>query len=161
MPGNIVIRGDGVAALCCVRLLGQAGLGVTVGGPARPKLPAIMLSEGTQKLLQDVFDRPDMFEGMTRIRNRMVAWGPGSKPMELPHSAVVLSEQELLKRIPQPHAGDSPEPREGQASWTIFASRPLPQAVEEHHFGSRIASVAAVKLKEQVAGGRLLDRISR
>ncbi len=149
MPGNIVIRGDGVAALCCVRLLEQAGLGVTVGGPARPKLPAIMLSEGTQKLLQDVFDRPDMFEGMTRIRSRMVAWGPGSKPMELPHSAVVLSEQELLKRIPQPHAGDSPEPREGQASWTIFASRPLPQVVEEHHFGSRIASVAAVKLKNK------------
>ena len=147
MPGNIVIRGDGVAALCCIRLLGQAGLGVTVEGPARPKLPAVMLSEGTQKLLQDVFDRPDIFEGLTRIRNRIVAWGPGSRPMELPHSAVVLSEQELLERIPQPHTQDSLKHREGQAAWTIFATRPLPQAVEEHHFGSRIASAAAVKLK--------------
>ena len=149
MPGNIVIRGDGVAALCCIRLLGQAGLGVTVEGSARPKLPAVMLSDGTQKLLQDVFDRPDIFNGVTRIRSRIVAWGPGSKPMELPHSAVVLSEQELLERIPQPHTQDSPKSREGQAAWTIFATRPLPQEVEENHFGSRIASVAAVKLKRK------------
>lgn len=149
MPGCIAVRGDGIASLCCVRLLGQAGLSVSAEGPVRPKLPAIMLSEGSQKLLQDVFDQTDLFDGLTRVRKRIVAWGQGAKPIVLPHSAVVVSEQGLLDRIPHPGIPEPGEHRESQTAWTIIAARPLPQSVEEHHFGSRIATAAAVKLRIQ------------
>jgi hypothetical protein len=146
MPGNIVVRGDGTAALCCTRLLSQAGFRVSLEGPARPRVPAVLLSEATQQLLRDVFNRSDLFEGLTRVNRRIVAWGQDAKPLALPHSAVVISEQELLRRIgqaevPEP-SGDS-EP----TGWAIFAAPPLSGEVQERHFGSRFASVAAVKLK--------------
>ena len=64
MPGRIVVRGDGVAALCCSRLLREAGLSVGGEGLARAKLPAIMLSERSQKLLSDIFERQDLFDGL-------------------------------------------------------------------------------------------------
>jgi hypothetical protein len=145
MPGEIVVRGDGIAALCCSRLLGQAGFRVTLEGPPRPKVPAVLLSEGTQKLLQDVFDRSDLFKGGTRVNQRIVAWGKDAKPIALPHSAVVLSEQALLGTIRQPEmtAQRVSEP----TGWTIFAAPPLGNGVNERHFGSRVANTASVKLK--------------
>ena len=146
MPGNIVVRGDGIAALCCSRLLGQAGLEITSDAPARPKVPALLLSDTTQKLLEDVFDRSDLFDGLTRVTRRIVAWGKDSKPVALPHSAVVTSEQELLNRIRE---ADAPELSVDSApsGWSIFAAPPLPGDVKERHFGSRSASAAAVKVK--------------
>jgi hypothetical protein len=141
-----VVRGDGIAALCCSRLLGQAGFRVTLEGPARPRVPAVLLSEGTQKLFQDVFDRTDLFEGLTRVRRRIVAWGPDAKPIVLPHSALVISEQELLDRIRQPEMSESNADPEREAGWEILAATPSGD-YKEHHFGSRFASVAAVKLK--------------
>jgi len=146
MPGNIVVRGDGIAALCCSRLLSQAGFGVSLEGPARPRVPAVLLSEGTQKLLQDVFNRSDLFEGLTRVNRRIVAWGKEAKAMALPHSAVVISEQELLRRI-RPAEVREPGVDSGPTGWAIFAAPPLSGDVKERHFGSRFASVAAVKLK--------------
>jgi hypothetical protein len=146
MPGNIVIRGDGIAALCCSRLLGQAGFRATLEGPARPKVPALLLSETTQKLLQDVFNRPDLFEGLTQVKKRIVAWGREAKPVALPHSAVVMSEQELLHRI-RPAGGAESSVDSAPTGWSIFAAPPLPQNVTERHFGSRFAGVASAKLK--------------
>jgi hypothetical protein len=146
MPGEIVVRGDGIAAQCCSRLLVRAGFRVIREGPARPKVPALLLGEGAQKLLQDVFDRSDLFEGLTPVSRRIVAWGPESKPTALPHSAVVVSEQELLDRIRPSEAPDSSvDP--AATGWTIFAAPPLGSDVKELHFGSRFASVASVKLK--------------
>jgi 2-polyprenyl-6-methoxyphenol hydroxylase-like FAD-dependent oxidoreductase len=145
MPGEIVVRGDGIAALCCARLLSRAGFQVTLEGPARPKVPAVLLSEGTQKLLQDVFDRSDLFEGATRVNQRIVAWGKDAKPTALPHSAVVLSEQALLNHIRQVEV---PEPKVSeQTGWSIFAAPPLGNGVNERHFGSRVANTASAKLK--------------
>jgi hypothetical protein len=146
MPGNIVVRGDGIAALCCSRLLSQAGFHITSDAPARPKVPALLLSETTQKLLEDVFDRSDLFDGLTRVTRRIVAWGKDSKPVALPHSAVVTSEQELINRIRQ---ADVPalDVDSAPAGWSIFAAPPLPGNVKERHFGSRSAGAAAVKVK--------------
>ena len=45
MPRVLVIRGDGVAARCCLRLLDQIGFRVQLESVERPKLPAIMLGE--------------------------------------------------------------------------------------------------------------------
>jgi len=145
MPGNIVIRGDGIAAMCCSRLLGQAGFRSVLEGQARARVPAVLLSEGTQKLLQDVFDRTDLFEGLTRVTKRIVAWGKDAKPMVLPHSAVVVPEQELLNRI---RPADAPELAGSEPTgWAIFAAPPLPGDAPDVHFGSRFANAAAAKLK--------------
>src|SRR5262245_17365372 len=98
---GVLIRGEGIAATCCLTLLGGAGIPISVEKVERPKLPAIMLGELTQKLLRDVFHRADIFEGLPQIRRRVVAWGRESGPSMLPHSAVVVSESELLYRIRQ------------------------------------------------------------
>src|ERR1051326_9410843 len=98
----VLIRGQGIAGSCCLRLLRDAGLRITVEALRRPKLPAIMLGETTKKLLRDVFNREDLFKGFPRISKRVVLWGPKTEPVTLPHSAVVGSEHELLERV---HAG--------------------------------------------------------
>jgi hypothetical protein len=143
---SVLIRGEGVAASCCAHLLSRGGLPSIVETGDRPRVPAIMLGEATQKLLADVFDRRDLFDGLPRINKRIVAWGQNSAPIALPHSAVVISEEGLLDRIqsglPRPNPSSGREP-----AWTIFAARPLPRSSEEHHFGSRMASASAVKLK--------------
>src|SRR5712691_10813173 len=95
----VVIRGDGVAAYCCAHLLRGAGLRVAVQRPDQSRLPAIMLSEATQALLRDVFEQEDLFRDLSRIQKRVVAWGPNSQPLELSHSAIVVSEEILLERL--------------------------------------------------------------
>jgi len=100
-----------------------------------------MLGETAQKLLQDVFEFPDLFAGLPRVRTRVVAWG--AAPVAVPHSGVVISEQALLDRIDRVvHAAGPLE-----SDWTIVAARPLPDRVEEHAFGTRVARVAEVILK--------------
>jgi hypothetical protein len=115
-------------------------------GPPRPRVPAVLLSESSQQLLRDVFNRSDLFEGLTRVNRRIVAWGQDAKAKALPHSAVVISEQELLQRI---HRVEVPEPGVDSAptGWAIFAAPPLSSDIKERNFGSRFASVAAVRLK--------------
>jgi hypothetical protein len=144
-PG-VLIRGEGVAACCCAHLLSRGGLPFGVETGDRPRVPAIMLGEATQKLLADVFDRRDLFDGLPRINKRIVAWGKNSTPIALPHSAVVVSEEGLLDRIQSglspPNPSSIPEP-----TWTIFAARPLPRSSEQHNFGSRMATASAVILK--------------
>jgi len=142
----VLIRGAGVAGSCCSRLLGEAGLHVSVERLRRPKLPAIMLGEMTQKLLLDVFGREDLLAGLPRISRRVVAWGRGCESLTLPHSAVVVSEQELLDRIQQGLAQSEPMKCE-DPDWTILASAPLGPSSVEHHFGSRLAAASPVKLR--------------
>src|SRR4051812_50070261 len=96
---TVLIRGEGVAASCCARLLDRAGLPLAFETVNRPKLPAIMLSDGTQQLLAGVFERSDLFERLPRISKRVVLWGARAEPMSFPHAAVVISEQTLLSRI--------------------------------------------------------------
>src|SRR6516164_6971516 len=140
---SVLIRGEGIAGSCCSRLLDNAGVHIAMEALHRPKLPAIMLGETTQKLLRDVFGNEDLFAGFPRISSRVVLWGPSAEAITLPHSAVVVSEKELLDRI---HSGwetresaeyDSPD-------WTVFASIPLPPSSVEHHFGSRPARASSV-----------------
>jgi hypothetical protein len=139
------IRGGGVAGRGSAHLLARAGFQTVVESINRPRVPAIMLSETTQKLLQDTFDRPGLFRDLPRIRKRIVTWGAGAQPLTLPHSAVVISEHELLERIcAQPISDDQTESED--AGWTIFTVRPLPSGAEELPFGSRIATSSRVVL---------------
>ena len=143
MP-QVVIRGDGVAAYCCAHLLDRAGFSVQLVAVDRPRLPVIMLSGHALTLIRDVFERPDLFENAPRIQKRIVAWGPGSQPASLDHSAVVVGEEQLLAEL-RP-ALTQRDRLSGEAAWTIYASRPLPFPVTEHRFGSRIASAVPVAL---------------
>lgn len=151
---SVRIRGEGVAASCCAHLLHRAGLAVARELGGRPRVPAVMLGETAQKLLGDVFERTDLFDGATRVRRRIVAWGANAAPLTLAHSSVVVSEDALLDRI---HAGlDAPEAATEMAAadsdWTIFAARPLPEGVALHHFGSRLARASTVRLTAPDSG---------
>jgi len=172
------IRGTGVAASCCAHLLGSAGFRVCLAESPRPRIPAILVSEAAQALLRDVFGLPDLFDGLFRIDRRIVAWEPGSAPVTLPHQAVVISEEALLellldRRIVAWESESAPvklphqavvisedallellRPERGEsapadvAGWTVYTSRPLPESVEQHRFGSRTASLVPVDLKD-------------
>lgn len=109
----------------------------------RVGLPALMLSEKTQVLMREVFDRDELFAGLPRIETRVVAWGRDAEPRSFPHSAVIVSEQELLARLRPPTA-------EGQCDvppdWTILASRPFSSPSVERRYGSRVATLVPVGL---------------
>jgi hypothetical protein len=142
----VLIRGDGIAAFGCLRLLGTAGVPVAMERLGRPKLPAIMLGDATQKLLCDVFGRADLFAGLPHIRRRVVSWGSEkSKPLTLPHSAVVVSEDELWRRI-QEVLPETIDINDKHFKWTIFASTPLERPCSERHFGSRWATASPCHL---------------
>ncbi len=142
MP-RVVIQGEGVAARCSGLLLSRAGFGISTVSSGRPPLPAIMLSEAAVSLMRDVFGQPNLFLNSTRILRRIVQWGPDSEPRTLDHSAVVVSEQELLADL-----GALPS-ESGAADWTVCASRPLPADVAEYRFGGRSATAFPVDLTSE------------
>ena len=142
---SVLICGGGVAACCAAHLLRRAGIPSIVEKLARPRLPAIMLGQTTQKILEDIFERRDLFEGCHRIQRRVVAWVEGRDPISVPHSAVVLSEQALLDRIelrPAPNIKDVP----GEPEWRIITSHSSAGSSAEHHFGGRMAAASPVEL---------------
>jgi len=143
---TVSIRSGGIAACCCSRLLRQGGIPLVVERVDRPRLPAIMVSQTTQKLLVDVFQKSDLFTGLHQIRRRIVLWGGNPKPVVVSHAALVVSEQALLDRLQLDAAPDDSR-HSGESTWTIFTSHPLPQSSVEHSFGSRMATAYAIKLK--------------
>jgi hypothetical protein len=104
-----------------------------------------MLGQTTQKILEDIFERHDLFEGCHRIHRRVVAWAAGRAPISVPHSAVVLSEQALLDMIElRPAANIEDVPREPE--WKIITSHSNADSSAEHHFGRRMAAASPVRL---------------
>jgi hypothetical protein len=146
MNDTVLVRGDGVAAACCVRSLSAYDLPVSIVRAGRPKLSAVLLGEATQSLLTDLFMDKELFAGLPRIRKRVVAWGPGSQPTVLPHSALVISEHDLLERlwarVPKPI-----EINQDTVAWEIISSRMEDPGRDERRFGSRSAFVSNVQLK--------------
>src|ERR1041385_1459117 len=142
----IVVRGDGVAASACAYLLQGAGFAVSMQRTSRPYLPALMLSASSQALFHDILKLRDAFSSLPRIQKRVVKWGPRSQTVALPHSAVIVSEQFLLEMI-QPKLCCLNPTSNDVVDWTIISSRPLPDAVIEHGFGSRNTTFVRVKLQ--------------
>ncbi len=154
---RVEIRGGGAAAACCGHLLRQAGGAVRITATDRPRIPAILISQATQALLSGVYQQPQMFDGLPRINRRTVQWGRSASMVTLPHSAVVISEGELLKRI---HPAEGATEETGEAGWTIYASRPLPPGTGELTFGTRMAAalpVARTNSADEVAIESLED----
>ena len=139
----MIIRGDGVASYCCAYLLSKAGFRIDLEPVDRPRLPVILLGDQALALVRDVFDQPGLFEDAPRIAKRVVVWGPNAAPIEVEHSAVVVSEEMLLDALRPAIRSDGKD-----AAWTILATRPIPAPAIEHCFGSRTASAVPVTLKE-------------
>ncbi|MBV9772219.1 MAG: hypothetical protein JOZ32_21785 [Bryobacterales bacterium] len=123
--------------------MNKAGFRIDVEHLDRPRLPVILLGDQALALIREIFDRPGLFHNAPRIRRRVAAWGHEAKPVSLEHSAVMVSEQMLLDAI-RPSVGGAGH---RDATWTILATRPLPELTDQHAFGSRSASVAPVTLQ--------------
>ena len=139
-----------MAAYCCAYLLTKAGFRIDLQPVDRPRLPVILLGEQALALIRDIFDQPGLFSDQPRIRKRFVAWGTNAAPLAMEHSAVALPEEALLESIRPAGVGTSADAARTSAcaDWTIFAAPPLPAAVVQHRFGSRMASAVAVTLKD-------------
>jgi len=59
-----------------------------------------MLGESAIALARDIFDQPTLFRHAHRIHRREVAWTRSEEPVTFEHSAVVVSEEELLSELP-------------------------------------------------------------
>lgn len=140
---HVLIRGDGAAARCCAHLLSREGVSCWAEPAVRPRLPAIMLGEQAQKLIADIFGFDRTFDHLPRIRKRIVSWGANDSTVAVEHSAVVISEEDLLDRLPPLPFAAGP----GAYSWTVRASQPLSAETVEQRCGSRMASAVPVALK--------------
>ncbi len=98
---NIAIRGNSAAGWCCAHLLRDAGFKPVVERTDRPGVPAIMLSQAALTLIRDVFGKPDLFRAAPPIKRRGGQVGKNLPPVriEFDHSAVVVSERELLAEL--------------------------------------------------------------
>ena len=145
MSDTVLIQGDGIAACSCARLLRSNGFGVALAKTARSKLPTILVSESTQLLLRDVFEDGDLFRGFPQIRKRIVSWGRQSRTQTIPHSAVAVSEEELLSRL-WPRVPTCVGMEEKDPGWTIVTSRASDLLPYDCKFGSRNAFAISVRL---------------
>jgi len=145
---RILVLGGGLAARCCLQLLQGQGYSASQGAetPSRRAL-SILVSQSTQTLLVDVFKSQDLFVGLPRIRQRVVAWA-SREAATLPHEAVVISESALLDRLSSRlGAARSTEP-ETHSGWTILTSQSadVPTLGAARNFGVRTARVHPVDL---------------
>jgi len=146
MTSRIAIHGQGIAACCCATLLREELATIVSPDTSRPRLPAVLISDGTQALLREIFRNERLFAGLPTIRRRVVAWN-GAKVETFPHSAVVVGEQAIGERLQGPVPA-WPADRLDGVEWNIFTSRRSDELAPEMRFGSRIAAVQEVKLRE-------------
>jgi hypothetical protein len=146
MTSRIAIHGHGIAACSCAILLREQRASIVPAGTSRPRLPVVLISDGTQALLREIFKNEKLFAGLPTIRRRVVAWN-GAKVETFPHSAVVVGEQAIGERLQGPVPA-WPADRPDGAEWNIFTSRRSDKLVPEMRFGSRMAAVMEVTLRE-------------
>jgi hypothetical protein len=146
MTARIAIHGEGIAAFCCATLLREQRATLIPTDTSRPRLPAVLISNGTKALLRDIFQDEKLFEGLPKIHKRVVAWN-GVDAETFPHSAVIVRGQAIWEclqaRLPAPSSNTG-----GQAAWNIFTSKVSEELAPELRFGSRVASVAEVSLRK-------------
>lgn len=145
---SVLIRGDGIAAACCAHLLRKAGLQARIERSARPKVPALLVSDPALALMRDVFGRPDLLHSHRRVQRRVVAWG-AAPPASLPHGAVAIAEADLLDSL---RVGDEPDSTTAP-DFVIHAAGAPPEGSARRRFGDRAASSAEVRLLDPADSG--------
>jgi hypothetical protein len=101
-----------------------------------------MLSDAAVALIESVFERQNLFASAPRIRKRIVVWGPNAKPALLDHSAIAISEEQLLKALGNPPA---PPNNFAEPDFTIRAAGDLAC----RKFGSRSATASPIALQPE------------
>jgi hypothetical protein len=152
MAGDVNISGAGIAASCSAYLLAEQGFSVNLQRISRVRPTRILLGEQTQSLFREIFAAPHLFAEAPHIRRRIVAWGENAQTLELPHSGVVFSEQELLNGLWHRVAARTPVPSPAGAAentWTINSAHKSGSPKECQGFGARQASTTKVRLAEQ------------
>jgi len=149
---SVHIQGDGVAGRCCGFLLERTGRAVSLQAKERARVPAILLNASAVALICDVFGNRELLNAAKPVRKRVVAWARGATPaalpyVELPHAAIVVSEELLLACLPRV----SGQAMGDQAAELIYAAPPFPQHVTVERFGSRMASSCSVTLRAATA----------
>lgn len=145
----VAIDGSGVAACCCAQLLQASDTGILINADLRNHGPVLMLSGQTQKLLSDVFRSETLFQGAVAVRRRIVLWAKDAKVTALPHSGLVMSESDLLKKLWHIVSSQHVQAPAASPEWKIIsAQRSTPSST--HNFGSRMATASTVKLKSAV-----------
>jgi hypothetical protein len=146
MTARIAIHGQGIAACCCATLLREQQSTIVPAQTSRPKLPAVLISNGTQALLGEIFQNEKLFDGLPKIRKRVVAWN-GAKAETFPHSAVIVGDQAIGERL-QARVPASTSDGPDEAEWNVFTSKGSEELAPELRFGSRVAGVTEVRLRE-------------
>jgi hypothetical protein len=98
---SVLVRGTGLAAHCCLKLLGDAGIAVRQEAVTRPARPALLMSEPALALVRDCLGRPELLADHPRVRRRIVAWG-GKDPVAVDHDAIVLTAGALETALSSP-----------------------------------------------------------
>ncbi len=142
----MVVKGSGLAACCCLRLLREGGVAATVQHALRPGVPVILLSAQTCRLFSGLFDDPGLFDSCHTIRRRIVAWGAGAEPRELPHFARAVPESDLLDRLWAAMPEAAFEARAEVARWSVVSMPDEATRAIEQHFGTRCAHAVPVVL---------------
>ncbi len=104
-----------------------------------------MIADGAANLIRDAFDNPDLLHGLPRIAKRIVQWGADALPVTLEHSAVVVSEEQLLAGL------GNADPTDLVPDWTIHSASAPSTCAMDQRFGSRMASAVAVQLRDSAA----------
>jgi flavin-dependent dehydrogenase len=96
---SVVVRGSGVAALTCARLLDIQGWSVRLeqGAPARRL--HLLLGEATAGLLAALWNDPLLLAGAHPVRERAVSWGSASGADTVPAPGVAIGANELVRRL--------------------------------------------------------------
>src|SRR5690242_14561571 len=136
----ITIRGDGVAARCCMHLLDRVRLPVRWECAPRGRLPVVMIGNATRQLAMDVWEVPDLFAGAQPVSKRVVSWGGATDAAVLPHAAVVIAEETLLDQCGSVQSDGAESV--AAPDWTVLASPSPDSGAVEHRFGSRTATVS-------------------
>lgn len=133
-----------MAVSTAAHLMHRAGLAVDHEPGTRRPVPVIMLSDPALALLRDVHDQPQMFANKTRIERRVVRWGTGD-PVEMPHGAVVVSEDDLNAVLDMLPRKNHPTSGETKALMTLHGMSPFP-VEKRQRFGERLSMTARVML---------------
>lgn len=138
----VLVRGTGIAARCCARLLHAQGMGVSLDAPARPTAPVVMLSNSALALMRDCLGDAALLSGHRRVTRRVVSWG-GRDPVAMDHAAIILQEGELDDLL---FLDVSPAPPPAAPDMTILAAPPFPSGAMRR-FGTRKSETAQVSLR--------------
>ena len=140
MEIEVHIEGDGVAAACCAQLFSESGQVFTSSRVVRPRLGAVLLSRQTVALLAEIFPSVELLSVGHPIQKRVVAWG-AAEPITLPHSALVISETDLLSRLWAQVRVPEQSPT---GKWKFLSSGA--SGLQQRRFGTRVALVARAVL---------------